>query len=199
MLITFQAHNEQLLKDLCEKCNNGTFGTLAEAIGELTVPRLKVSRPYSNYKGPLCLGDPNNGPDKAMEIHVERYFKTHKANPPSASNFIKSTILSQDNDGDTNMGGVPPSDGFAAVQNEVTYYINGEHGRQEVRREELAKGYEYGRTPVPISASEENVTKLETKREFTILGFVPEENVSCIPNCHVHTKLTHKSIRNTSP
>lgn len=185
LLIKCQAQNEKLLRTLCDKCDTATFGTIAEAIGELSIPRLKQTKPYSTYKGPLWLGDPKFGEDRSMVIQVERYFKTKKAAAPSSSTFVKSTINSNggtDLDGDTDMGGVPSLDGLTAVKSQVTYQIDdAERGKLDVDRESLAKGYAYGRTAVPISASEESVTKLETKKEFTIIGFVPEENVSQPP------------------
>lgn len=166
------------MKSLCDKCTDGTFANIAEAIDDLETPRVKEKRPYATYKGPLCLGDPDKyGEDKTMKIEVERYFKTKKASPLAASAFVKKRII----DEDTEMGGVPSTDGLAAVKRPMRYTINDDSvpgGKRDVEREDLAKGYTYGRTAVPISTSEENVTRLETKACFTIVGFVPQESVS---------------------
>lgn len=62
-----------------------------------------------------------------------------------------------------------------------TYKVNDASipgGKRTVEREELAKGYEYGRTAVHLSESDENVTKLETTEGFEIVGFVPIDKVS---------------------
>lgn len=173
------------MKSLCDKCNAGTFANIAEAIEEIPIPRLKEKRPYAPYKGPLWLGDPNKyGEERTVKIEVERYFKTKKATPPGASSYVSRTNKPNgeaDLDGDTEMGGVPAGDDLASVKNQVTYRVNDESapgGKRDILRENLAKGYSYGRTAVPISASEENVTKLETEKGFSILGFVPEEGVS---------------------
>ena len=81
------------------------------------------------------------------------------------------------------MADAPPSNGdLLAVRNARHYQVNSTtegavEGKLEVDRDELAKGYEYGRTAVHISESDENVTKLETFSEFTIIGFIPWDKV----------------------
>jgi len=181
MLTQSQASNEKILKSLCEKCDKGVFGTMAEAIEEMKVPRTKTKKPYSPYKGPLTLGNVEKyGEDRrALEIQVERYFKTKKSTVPSATNFVNRTAT--DGEEDTEMGGVPSTDGLASIKRQMQYLINDESavgGKRDVEKETLAKGYSYGRTAVPISASEASITKLETKKGFSIIGFVPEQGVS---------------------
>ncbi|KAK7969105.1 Ku70/Ku80 N-terminal alpha/beta domain-containing protein [Apiospora saccharicola] len=168
-----KANNEGLLKQLTDACD-GQFGTIAEAIAELSVPRLKPVKPYKTYEGPLTLGDHQQG---AMSIDVERYFKTHKATIPPASNVV----LQQNHATQSGNGEEFQSSGgnFAAVSNERTYTVNDPtkpKGKREVLYEELAKGYEYGRTAVHISESEHNITKIETTKGFAIVGFIPQDN-----------------------
>ena len=120
---TRKAENEALFKVLAEKCEDSQFGTIAEAISYLDVPRLKATRPYKTYDGPLTLGDPELHPD-AMSISVERYFKTHKAAIPPASRVVlKNTPSSQDTVGDA-MEGVEVTSDYSAVKNARTYQIN---------------------------------------------------------------------------
>lgn len=72
---------------------------------------------------------------------------------------------------------------LSAVRNARSYKINDPSapgGKKDVDREELAKGYEYGRTAIPISEAEENVTKLETFSSFEIVGFIPNDKVCMI-------------------
>ncbi|OTB08356.1 hypothetical protein M426DRAFT_316979 [Hypoxylon sp. CI-4A] len=169
--------NEGLLQDLVEK-SDGLYGTLAEAISELDTPRLKPVKPYKTYDGELTLGNPTEHKD-AMSISVERYFKTHKATIPPASRVVFSNepSPSQADEGDK-MEGVEPTGTFAAVKNARTYKVNDPEapgGKRDVEFESLATGYEYGRTAVHISESEHNITKLETTKSFTILGFVHQE------------------------
>lgn len=70
---------------------------------------------------------------------------------------------------------------FSAVKQARTYKVNdptAPGGKRDVEFEALAKGYEYGRTAVHISESEYNITKLETERSFSIIGFILRDKVS---------------------
>ncbi|KAJ4414406.1 ATP-dependent DNA helicase yku80 [Neurospora sp. IMI 360204] len=165
--------NEKILKTLVGHCENGVFGTMAQAVEELAIPRIKPVRPFKAYDGPLTLGDPQKYPS-ALSIHVERYYKTKRATPPSASNVANPNGPSQTQgrDDDTPMSGVE----FQAVKQLRTYRVDDAKaagGKKDVDREDLAKAYQYGRTVVPFSESEENMTKYETTKSFTIIGFVP--------------------------
>ncbi|GJC86472.1 ATP-dependent DNA helicase II subunit 2 [Colletotrichum liriopes] len=181
--------NEGLLRDFVSKCDNGQFATIAEAIDELDTPRLKPVKPYKTYDGPLTLGlaDPPPElkiPPTPVVINVERYFKTKQAKPPTASTVVVSaegqgaaSQSTQTLEGGS-MEGVESTSGFAAVKSARTYKINDPDapgGKRDVEFESLAKGYEYGRTAVAISESEWNVTKLETVKSFSIIGFIPCE------------------------
>ena len=72
---------------------------------------------------------------------------------------------------------------FSAVKQSRSYKVNDPNapgGKRDVEFEALAKGYEYGRTAVYISESEQNITKLDTVKEFTIVGFVEQNKVSSV-------------------
>lgn len=156
---------------------------MAQAVEELAIPRIKPVRPFKAYDGPLTLGDPSKY-ESALSIHVERYFKTKRAFPPAASTVVVNhdrggLSQSQTLDGDIEMGGTE----FSGVKHMRTYRVNDSDapgGKRDVDFEDLAKGYQYGRTVVPFSESDFAVTKLETKKMFTILGFVPFSSVSQI-------------------
>lgn len=167
------------MKTLVAQCHHGTFGTAAEAIDELEIPVIKATRPYKSYDGTLSLGDPEIHP-AAIVVSVERYFKTHAAMPPPASTVaVKSESAggeSEPVEAPEAMEGVE----FAAVKLARTYKVSDQKapgGKRDVEFESLAKGYEYGRTAVHISESEHNITKLETTKEFTILGFIEQKKV----------------------
>lgn len=182
-----QAENEQTFKTLVDHCD-GVFGTLQQAVEELGIPRLKTTRPVPSYKGVLSLGDPNEY-DSAVCIDVERYPRTAIRRPLPASQYVQrldqmdssiqstATILP---DGDIDMPDVVAND-LTNVKNSRTYQVLDEEapgGKRDVSRDELAKGYEYGRTAVHISETDENVTKLETQAALEIIGFIPWANVS---------------------
>ncbi|KAL2693793.1 hypothetical protein Neosp_000356 [[Neocosmospora] mangrovei] len=167
--------NEKALKLLVDDCQNGVFATIAEAIDELDTPRIKSVKPYKTYDGTLTLGDPERLPS-AMKINVERYFKTHLARPLTASTVaVKSEGTGSEStqavEGDE-MDGVE----FSAVRQARSYKVNDPDapgGKRDVEFEDLAKGFEYGRTAVHISESEHNITKIETQKSFSIVGFIP--------------------------
>lgn len=180
---SLKATNEKTLRQLTEDCN-GIFGTLQQAVDELGIPRIKAVRPIASYKGFLTLGDPENY-ETAMCIDVERYPYTMAAKAPAASNFVVKAdmapaessarpAVAPDDDVET-------SGNLAAIHNARTYQVKDEEapgGKKDVAREDLAKGYEYGRTAVHISETDEIVTKLETKAGLSIVGFIPADNVS---------------------
>ncbi|KAK4237395.1 SPOC like C-terminal domain-containing protein [Achaetomium macrosporum] len=173
--------NEKILRKLVDQCNNGVFGTMAQAVEELAIPRIKPVRPFKAYDGPLTLGDPSKY-ESALSIHVERYFKTKRAMPPAASTVVINPgrggpSQSETLDEDTEMGGTE----FSGVKQMRTYRVDDPEapgGKRDVDPEELEKGYMYGRTVVHISDSDMAITKLNTKKSFTILGFVPFSSYS---------------------
>lgn len=161
-----KAQNESALKGLVDACADGIFASIKEAIDETEAPRVKTVKPYKSYDGTLTLGDPETFP-AALSINVERYFKTHLARPPGASTVVDKTEADEDAMEDVQ---------FSAVKQARTYKVNDASapgGKRDVEFETLAKGYEYGRTAVHISESEHNITKIETFKSFSILGFIP--------------------------
>lgn len=157
------------------------FATIGEAIDELDAPRVKQTKPYKTYEGQLTLGDPATFP-AAVNINVERFFKTHLARPLAAS-----TVTGKPEDGGaTQSTHTMPGDEmdgveFTAVRQMRAYKVNDPSapgGKRDVEFDGLAKGYQYGRTAVPISESEHNITKLETVKSFSIVGFVDADKVT---------------------
>lgn len=195
-----QAQNEGYLKTLVEKCNKGVFGTMAEAVAELDTPRIKPVRPYKTYDGPLTLGDPEKYPS-AVSINVERYFKTKLARPLAASTVVVKTEpgagATQSTETLGDMQGVESTGVFSDVKSMRTYRINDPSqpgGKRDVEFDSLAKGYEYGRTAVHISESEHNITKLETAKGFSIVGFIPFSKVSGMQRPSAQMRLTECSV-----
>lgn len=172
-----KAENEALLKTLCDDCN-GTFGTLAQAVDELQMPRVKTVKPTPLFKGRLTLGNAEEY-DTALTIDVEQYGKVMIAAAPTASKFVMHGDMSASQPTQTSAtlsNGEPEvSDDLTAVKYARTYQVEDENaagGMKDVPYDELAKGYEYGRTAVYISESDRNVTTYETTPGIDIVGFV---------------------------
>lgn len=175
-----------------EDCD-GTFGTMQQAIEELGTPRLKTTRPVPSYKGQLTLGDPEHF-DSALCIDVERYPRVMVRKALAASQYVQrfdlsnghvstqsSATMMPDADGAEPGRAQPDGSSLTSVRNARTYQVIDEEapgGKRDVSIDELAKGYEYGRTAVHISESDLNVTKLETQPGLEIIGFIPWSTVS---------------------
>ena len=154
---------------------------------------MKLTKPVNSYKGQLTLGDPEKYPT-ALCIDVERFPRTAIRRPLTASRFIQrfdysnglssvqssATVLPDASDAEPGVS-AGDTNSLAAVKSSRIYQVIDEsapNGKKEVDRENLAKGYEYGRTAVHISESDENVTKLETQAGLEIIGFIPWSSVS---------------------
>ncbi|GAQ39282.1 ATP-dependent DNA helicase II subunit 2 [Aspergillus niger] len=167
-----KAENEALLRSLAEGCD-GAYGTLEQAVAELETPRVKSTRITASFKGHLQLGNPAEY-DTAVRIPVERYYRTYVAKAPSASQF---TVRNEE---EMEAAGAGSQDGssLVGVRNSRSYQIDDgttEDGVTTVDRDQLAKGYEYGRTLVPISETDENITTLETFAAIELLGFIQSD------------------------
>ncbi|KAG0644451.1 SPOC like C-terminal domain-containing protein [Tuber brumale] len=177
-----KARNEKVIKKIVEACNEGgqelgIFGTLAEAIYELGKPRLKKVRPVASFRGELTLGNPEMY-DTAFSINVERYPRTAIAKPISASSYTTKTEK-LGSDGEVSGDG-PASKvtDLQAVKNARAYQIEDDAaagGMMDIEKEQMEKGYKYGRTVVPISTTDETITVLETEPGLRVIGFVPVE------------------------
>ena len=178
----WQARNEKVIKKVVEACNEGdqelgVFGTLAEAIYELGKPRLKKVRPVASFRGELTLGNLETY-DTAFSINVERYPRTAIAKPISASSYTTKSEKPGSGGELSGDGSVSGGTDLQAVKNARAYQIEDDAaagGMMDIEKEQMEKGYNYGRTVVPISATDETITVLETEPGLQIVGFVPVE------------------------
>ncbi|KAF3904370.1 hypothetical protein AA313_de0209514 [Arthrobotrys entomopaga] len=160
-----KAENETALKKLCDD-SNGVFGTIAEAIEEIQRPRTKKTRPVPSFRGCLTIGDESSNPDSSLLIDVERYPRTMVAKPPSASSFAVSSEEA-------------PNENLQKIRNTRSYQVEDESAPGQsidIDREDMAKGYLYGRTIVPISAEDAEIVKFETFASLRTIGFIPRSS-----------------------
>ena len=139
----------------------------------------------------MTLGDPEKY-DSAMCIDVERYPRTMIRRPQTASQFVQRSdylngqaalvaASTQSSHTVAEYGEGTNQSGLTSVHNARTYQIEDAEapgGKRDVPFEDLAKGYEYGRTAVPIAEADQTVTRLETQAALEIVGFIPWSNVS---------------------
>jgi ATP-dependent DNA helicase 2 subunit 2 len=173
---------------------------LVEAIDNRFVPEVKSVRPYKAFSGRLALGDFTKYPETALYIDIIRYTKTKKASPPSASSVVVNNGASNGQSsatlGDTDM---PDAPDLSAVKNHYVYQVDDPNcpgGKKDVERDDLAKGYAYGRTAVHISEAEKNITEMDTVESFSIIGFIPSNMVRFSYLCL--TLLIFKSTKDIS-
>ncbi|KAK2734274.1 ATP-dependent DNA helicase II subunit 2 [Myotisia sp. PD_48] len=184
-----KAHNEAVYRELTQSCD-GVFGTLEQAISELDTPRVKNVRGIPSFRGDLRLGDPSQY-DSALSIQVERYYRTYPARPPPASSFVLSgappaegqtseeSSATLNNERENQDDSADPALKLTSVKIARSYHISDKDapgGKRDVERDDLARGYEYGRTAVHITESDENITQLETEAALELIGFIPSDN-----------------------
>ncbi|KAI6246142.1 ATP-dependent DNA helicase II subunit 2 [Erysiphe necator] len=181
--------NESSLQDFVKKCNKGIFGTAAAAIQQTSKPSVKTLKAFLTYEGPLVLGDFKKYPDSSISFDVKRYFKTKSAKPPSASQYVIKTPIAanvNDNQVDQATGNKFVNSGdLSIVRNARSYTVNDPlcpGGKKDVSIDDLAKGYLYGRTIVPMNEADEGVTKFDTTQSFTIIGFIPVDEYDIYMN-----------------
>lgn len=132
------------------------------------------------------LGDFEKYPETALSIDVQRFFKTKAAKPPSATSYITPALVDETTRSSNNLQGDmemtdAPSSGLIAVKSSTSYTVDDPEapgGKKNLYREDLAKGYAYGRTAVYLSESEQNIATLQTLKSFSIIGFIPSDGVS---------------------
>jgi ATP-dependent DNA helicase 2 subunit 2 len=139
---------------------------------------VKITKPVPLFKGKLTLGNPEEY-ETALAIDVEQYPKVMIASPPTASKFVMRGDMSASQPTQTSAtlsnGENQTNDALTAVSYARTYQVEDEEaagGMKDIPYDELAKGYEYGRTAVHISESDRNVTTYETTPGLDIVGFV---------------------------
>jgi ATP-dependent DNA helicase 2 subunit 2 len=180
--------HEDVLRKLAEVCE-GVYKPVAEAIEQLGIPRMKTTRPATSYRGLLTL-EHAGGYGSAICIGVKRYPKVMPSKPPTASKFLVRRDVTP---GESSAQSAAPMSGgtvidvdgsLTAVKQARIYHVDDPEapsGKREVPIEELAKGYEYGTTAVPISESDMNVVRLESKASLDIIGFVESRKVGSWP------------------
>jgi ATP-dependent DNA helicase 2 subunit 2 len=171
-----KAENEKKLRGLAQAVD-GAFGTMQQAVEELGTPRFKTVRPVPSYKGKLTLGDVTKY-ETALAIDIERYPRTMVAKPVSASKY--AVVEDTEGESASTMTGETSAPDLQAVRQARIYQVENEGetgGKVEIDKEDMEKGYKYGRTVIPISKADEAIAILETEPSMDIVGFIPADKV----------------------
>jgi ATP-dependent DNA helicase 2 subunit 2 len=177
-------HNEELLKELASSCN-GKVLNMSKALEDMEIPTIKIVRAVASFKGQLTLGDTNKYDNASISIDVERYPRVMVTRAISAKLTVSKTGFGGAMDLDVTQSTATVHDdggenGVSAVKRSRAYTIgdpDAPTGKREVEKEDLERGFEYGRTAVHMGTSDENVVKLETNQGLQIVGFVNAQKV----------------------
>ena len=173
-------HENQRILELLAAASKGDIGTMLQAVEELEMPRLKAVRPVASYKKDLTLGDPEKY-GTALSIEVERYPRIMIRKPPTAKSYALKPEANDADAGPSHANGPDAADGdhpkaLESLQTERIYEVEdetAEGGKRIVPKEELKRGYEYGKTAVYVSESDQKILDAASSKCLQIVGFIP--------------------------
>lgn len=167
-----KAYNERLLLDLCSAIDGAVFASFSAGLAEALEPHVRVVHPVSTFRtGTLTLGHVEQYPDEAIVLHIDRFSRTKAAKAISASRVSNLHAAAA---GPSARNGAA---GIGEVASVRTYTVADDKemvGTKIIEREDLEKGYMYGRTIVNVSKDDEPIYTYETKTGMEILGFMAQ-------------------------
>lgn len=125
------------------------------------------------------------------------------AKPVSASSYVMKAEPSEGEEasvGDVAFDGT--NSNLQAVRQARAYQVDDDEaagGKMDIDKEQLEKGYSYGREVVPISSTDETITVFETEPGLQIIGFIPADKYKryfsmSTTNVIVGSKLNPKAV-----
>ncbi|RCH83904.1 ATP-dependent DNA helicase II subunit 2 [Rhizopus azygosporus] len=152
---------------LASQTPDGRVCHINETYEEINQIQVKEVRPTPSYRGYLYLGSPSK--NHFLAISVFMYLRVKEVKMPSSKKYsslsqgptydvVPEKIYTVSNTGESKTDGIDTT--------EEEDYIT-------VSRDELEKAYRFGKQVVKVSPEEEEYGKLKTKKELSILEFVP--------------------------
>ncbi|KAG2230806.1 hypothetical protein INT48_008747 [Thamnidium elegans] len=156
--------NYEYWDKLISSCD-GDIADLEEAYAQTQIIYAKEVAARPSYRGFLYIGSPYANTN-FLPISINTYLRTKVISLPSAK---KVSSLSE---GPTKK--VEQDTKFILdIENEGEQHMS----EVEVEKHDIQKGYKFGKTILLISNEELGMSKLETKKEMSIIGFVPSKQV----------------------
>ncbi|KAI9341852.1 SPOC like C-terminal domain-containing protein [Pilaira anomala] len=157
--------NYENWQTLIKEGYEGDIADLEEAYAQTQTIYAKEVTARPAYRGFLYIGSPISK-EPFLPISIHTYLRTKTVALPS------STKVSKLSDGPTKK--VERSSNYVLdVKNE-----EGETTSEvQVEKENIQKGYQFGKTILLVSEEELGVAKLQTKKEMTVIGFIPSKEV----------------------
>ena len=156
---------------LASQTPDGRVCHINETYEEINQIQVKEVRPTPSYRGYLYLGSPSK--NHFLAISVFMYLRVKEVKMPSSKKYsslsqgpthdvVPEKIYTVSNTGESKTDGIDTT--------EEEDYIT-------VSKDELEKAYRFGKQVVKVSPEEEEYGKLKTKKELSILEFVPASTV----------------------
>ena len=147
--------NEAEFRDLCA-CIDATVVNLKTALASMSSFRSKSVEQRPWYTGTLDIG--------SVAIAVHGYTKTSEVRLPSAT---KVSIPARE------VGG---EDVTGKVLRQLSYHRK-DDDRTELSKEDICKGFRYGKSIVPFSAIDEDALKYKAPKALKALGFTSAKHI----------------------
>ncbi|KAF2668511.1 SPOC domain-like protein [Microthyrium microscopicum] len=190
----FQEENKAPQKKLNEEqlCNlvleaSGTMTPVYKAVSELGIPSHRTVRAVTTYKGTLTIGHIGKFEEQSMKIEIQQWPLIMPATAQSAKTFL---VQREDKEGEhaggsaessaTLQQSAPKEGEETLLPSKRTYGKQIEDptapgGKIDVDKEQLEKGYVYGRTAVHIGTDDMGVVNLDTEAGLEVVGFVARD------------------------
>ncbi|XP_028404243.1 X-ray repair cross-complementing protein 5-like [Dendronephthya gigantea] len=150
-----QKLGEECIKQILGEVEGQTF-TLSDVLPMLAFVEKKAIKQTTTFRGPLQIGS-------NIKINVYGYIRVKEQKPDSWKKLSAPAEASPE-----------PGDMGVAIQR--TYHRDDED-ETEVEKEDLAKGFRYGKTLVPFLNVDQQSIKLEAEKCLKVLCFTPS---SCV-------------------
>lgn len=147
----------------------------------MQVPRIKPVKPVTTFRGSLTIGDETHYKN-TVQIPVERYPRTKQARAPGATKFSEAseqqTMVAQASQLHRRDGNYQADIPASTHQVLPARSYKLKDGTEVEDKNLLERGYNYGRTIVPMSRADEEFLKFKTQPGLQVLGFLEAEAAS---------------------
>lgn len=150
-----QLAGENCMKQLLEALDGETY-SFSHVLPMLSFFQTRSIKQTTVFRGPLEIGS-------QLKINVYGY---NKVREEKLASWKKLSAVSQ----------MSPNPETMEVQMQRSYHLNDEDDT-EVDKENVAQGYRYGKTLVPLTKIDKDSMKLPTERCLSVLCFTSNENV----------------------
>ncbi|GAA5812693.1 hypothetical protein MFLAVUS_006151 [Mucor flavus] len=156
--------NYENWEKLISSCD-GDIADLEEAYAQTQMIYAKEVAARPSYRGFLYIGSPYANTN-FLPISIHTYLRTKEISlPPAKKVSVLSTGPTKKVEQDTKY--------VLDIENEGEQHTS----EVQIEKHDIQKGYKFGKTILLVSNEELGMSRLETKKEMSIIGFVPSKQV----------------------